>query len=174
MQRILIDMDDVMADTGQKVIDMINNINGTDHTKTNLIVDAARYKLFNQQYLAFRPYLLEKGFFRHIPVMTDAKDVIKKLHEKYEIFVVSAANEFPTSLSEKLEWLDDHFPFIGWKYTVFCGHKWMIKADFIIDDHQKNLVQFEGKALLFDAIHNQEVDDYQRVMSWKDVERILL
>jgi 5'-nucleotidase len=174
MKRILIDMDDVMADTGQKVIDMINEQQNGSFNKQNLSSDVGLYKQFEQHYMNFRPQLFEKGFFLDIPVMEDAQEVVKKLHEKYEIFVVSAANEFPLSLAEKLEWLDKYFPFIGWKYTVFCGHKWMIQADFIIDDHPKNLTNFKGHGLMFDAIHNQEVVGYQRVHSWKEIEGILL
>jgi 5'-nucleotidase len=106
--------------------------------------------------------------------MPDAQEVVSKLYEKYEIFVVSAATEFPNSLSEKLEWLEDYFPYIGWKHTVFCGHKWMIRADYIIDDHEKNLINFQGKGLLFDAVHNKHITDFQRVNSWKEIEGLLL
>ncbi|MCU0470346.1 MAG: 5'-3'-deoxyribonucleotidase [Arcicella sp.] len=171
MQRIAIDMDDVMAETAQKIINIVNNANGTNWTKESV---GKNHPEFNTHYLPHRDVLFEKGFFRDIPVMADAQEVIKKLHEKYEIFVVSAANEFPLSLSEKLEWLEEHFPFIGWKYTVFCGHKYMVKADYLIDDQPRNLATFEGKGLLFDAPHNQDITDFQRVHSWKEIEKLLL
>ena len=112
--------------------------------------------------------------FRNLPVFEDAQDVVKKLQEHYEVFIVSAATEFPKSLTEKLEWLEEHFPTIGWQHTVFCGHKHMIKADYLIDDHEKNLVKFEGTPLLFDAPHNYHLEGYQRVYSWKEVEGLLL
>jgi 5'-nucleotidase len=171
MQRIAIDMDDVMAETAQKIINIVNNANGTNWTKESV---GKNHPEFNTHYLPHRDVLFEKGFFRDIPVMADAQEVIKKLHEKYEIFVVSAANEFPLSLSEKLEWLEEYFPFIGWKYTVFCGHKYMVKADYLIDDQPRNLATFEGKGLLFDAPHNQDITDFQRVHSWKEIEKLLL
>lgn len=171
MQRIAIDMDDVMAETAQKIINIVNNANGTNWTKESV---GKNHPEFNTHYLPHRDVLFEKGFFRDIPVMADAQEVIKKLHEKYEIFVVSAANEFPLSLSEKLDWLEEYFPFIGWKYTVFCGHKYMVKADYLIDDQPRNLATFEGKGLLFDAPHNQDITDFQRVHSWKEIEKLLL
>jgi 5'-nucleotidase len=171
MQRIAIDMDDVMAETAQKIINIVNNANGTNWTKESV---GKNHPEFNTHYLPHRDVLFEKGFFRDIPVMADAQEVIKKLHDKYEIFVVSAANEFPLSLSEKLEWLEEYFPFIGWKYTVFCGHKYMVKADYLIDDQPRNLATFEGKGLLFDAPHNQDITDFQRVHSWKEIEKLLL
>ena len=174
MQRILIDMDDVMADTGQKIINMVNENYGTLYTKELLIANSNIKEEYLEKYLPIRHRLWEKGFFRDIPLMPDAQEVIENLHQQYEIFIVSAATEFPLSMAEKLEWLADYFPYIGWSHTVFCGHKWMIRADYIIDDHEKNLEKFEGKGLLFNAVHNQHITDFQRVNSWKEVEKLLL
>lgn len=174
MQRLLIDMDDVMADTSQKIINMVNDTFGTTYTKEILTSVLKTKEEYQEKYLTQRHRLWDKGFFRDIPLMPDAQEVIGELYKKYEIFIVSAATEFPNSMSEKLEWLEDYFPYIGWSHTVFCGHKWMIKADYIIDDHEKNLINFSGKGLLFDAPHNQHIVDFQRVDSWKHIETILL
>jgi 5'-nucleotidase len=174
MQRILIDMDDVMADTSQKILNMVNDTYNSHYTKEILIADAQIREEYQEKYQPQRHRLWEKGFFRDIPLMPDAQEVVAKLYEKYEIFVVSAATEFPNSLAEKFEWLEDYFPYIGWTHTVFCGHKWMIRADYIIDDHEKNLINFQGKGLLFDAVHNKHITDFQRVNSWKDIESLLL
>lgn len=172
--RILIDMDDVMADTGLKIINETNRRVGSNYTREQLQTNPIIKQEYQEKYLTVRNMLWEKGFFADIPVMPDAQEVVKKLHEKYEVFVVSAATEFPLSMSEKMDWLAQYFPYIGWTHTVFCGHKWMIKADYIIDDHEKNLVKFEGKGLLFDAMHNQHITGYTRVRSWKEIETLLL
>ncbi len=119
-------------------------------------------------------FVYEEGYFLDFPVMPNAVEVIKDLHQNYDVFVVSAATEFPNSLKEKMIWLGEHFPFISWKNTVFCGDKSIISADFLIDDHPKNLKTFKGKALMFDAIHNQTITDYQRVHSWSEIAKILL
>lgn len=121
-----------------------------------------------------RHWLFEEGFFRGMRVMPHSQEVIKKLMEKYEVFIVSAATEFPNSLKEKLEWLNEHFPYISWTHTVFCGHKYMIQADYLIDDHEKNLVRFPGKPILFSAPHNLLLNDYTRVNDWYEVEKMFL
>jgi 5'-nucleotidase len=174
MQRLLIDMDDVMADTSQKIINTVNNAFNSNYTKEILIEKPKIKDEYQEKYLSLRHKLWEKGFFRDIQLMPDSQEVIRELYKKYEIFIVSAATEFPNSMAEKLEWLDDYFPFIGWSHTVFCGHKWMIRADYIIDDHEKNLINFQGKGLLFDAVHNKHISDFQRVNSWKEIKTILL
>jgi 5'(3')-deoxyribonucleotidase len=67
-----------------------------------------------------------------------------------------------------------HFPFITWKNIVFCGHKHMIQADYLIDDHEKNLTTFTGTPLLFSAPHNLHITEFERVSSWIDVKNKLL
>ena len=174
MQRLLIDMDDVMADTSQKIINTVNDAFNCNYTKEILIANPKTNEEYQEKLLTLRHKFWDKGFFRDIPLMLDAQEVIKNLYGKYEIFIVSAATEFPNSMSEKLEWLEDYFPYIGWSHTVFCGHKWMIRADYIIDDHEKNLINFTGTGLLFDAPHNKHITDFQRVNSWKEVEKLLM
>jgi 5'-nucleotidase len=173
MQRLLIDMDDVMADTFAKLVKTTNERRGTNWVKSEINTPVLNAK-FREDYEPVRDILWEKGFFSDFEVMEGAQEVIEKLHKKYEIFIVSAALEFPHSLSEKLTWLDKHFPYIGWKHTVFCGHKYMIKADYLIDDHEKNLKDFTGTPLLFDAPHNQHNFEYKRMMNWKEVESYLI
>ncbi|MGF6926883.1 5'(3')-deoxyribonucleotidase [Chitinophaga sp. W2I13] len=77
--------------------------------------------------------------------------------------------EFPLSLAEKHAWLSEHFPFISWKNIVFCGSKTIVEADYMIDDHDKNLSAFKGTPLLFTAPHNLPLTDYKRVNNWEEV-----
>lgn len=173
MKRLLIDMDDVMADTFSQIVKYTNERKGTNWTKEEVNSVEAMEK-FKADYSPVRNFLWEKDFFGTIPLMEDAQEVVEKLHQKYELFVVSAATEFPLSMAEKLVWLEKYFPYIGWEHTVFCGHKYMIKADYLIDDHEKNLSKFTGTPLLFTAPHNLGIKDYLRMNSWKDVENYLL
>ena len=169
-RRIAIDMDDVMAAAGKKILATYNNIIGTDFSETDF-EGKGYYEILDEKHSSvIRAEILKPGFFIDMEVMPDAVEVIKKLHERFDIFVVSAATEFPNSLKEKIDWLAEHFPFISWKNIVLCGDKTIISADFLIDDHEKNLRPFKGKALMFDAIHNQKVEGFQRFKSWRAIE----
>ncbi len=42
------------------------------------------------------------AFSGTLPVMKDSVEVLKEMNQKYEIFIVSAAMEFPNSLKDKL------------------------------------------------------------------------
>lgn len=122
-----------------------------------------------------RRHVNTKGFFRTVPLVPGSRDVLERLNRQYEVFVVSAALEFPTSLDDKREWLNEHFPFITWRQIVFCGSKEIVRADLIIDDHLKNLDKFEGDTFLFSQPHNRRIQTmHRRVDSWEEIASILL
>jgi 5'(3')-deoxyribonucleotidase len=166
-QRIAIDMDDVMADASGRFAEWIAERHGVTIERGEI-----RTELLNKAgipYEKVREWLWEDGFFRYMQPMPDSKEVMKELVQKYEVFIVSAAIEFPQSLREKVEWLAEHFPFIDWRYIVLCGHKYMIQADYLIDDHEKNLISFMGKPIVFTAPHNIHLHGYERVNNWAEI-----
>lgn len=163
-------MDDVMAAAGKKILATYNRLVGTDFQEHHF-VGKGYFEVLDEKHTEIvRAELFKPGFFRDMEVMPDAVEVIQKLHDNFEIFIVSAATEFPYSLKEKIDWLEEHFSFISWKNIVLCGDKSIISADYLIDDHEKNLKPFQGKALLFDAIHNQKLEGYQRFKTWREIE----
>lgn len=171
--RLILDMDDVLADTSAKILAVFNERNGLQLDK-NYFEDKNFYELVHSgQYHSYRDALYEPGFFRDIAVFEDAVEVVKALQEKYEIFVVSAATEFPNSLGEKIEWLAEHFPFVTWQNIVFCGDKSIVHGDIMIDDHARNFTHFQGRKLLYHSLHNTQVQGYERVKTWKEIYEIL-
>ena len=103
-----------------------------------------------------------------MPLIDGSVAAVKKLQEKHEIYIVSAAMEFRNSLTDKLDWLGEHFPFISWKNIIFCGDK-IINADVMIDDRAKNFIDFKGRPLLFSSPHNLLLIQYERVDNWQQV-----
>ncbi|RBL93667.1 5' nucleotidase, NT5C type [Chitinophaga flava] len=171
MARIAIDMDNVMADITTHYLTYYEAAHGIKLDSETLQGVPEGEALPEGM---VRQFLNTPGFFRTAPVMPGSQEVIKALCEKYEVFIVSAAMEFPLSLQEKLEWLNEHYPFISWKNIVFCGSKTIVEADYMIDDHDKNLRYFKGERLLFTAPHNINLTDYKRVNNWEEVAEELL
>ncbi len=172
MKRIIVDMDHVMADITTHYITWYKE-------RTGVLVD--RKTLIGKNEVAAFPdsemvrnFLYTPGFFRTAPVIAGSQKVIKELNRYHEVFIVSAAMEFPQSLFEKYEWLQEHFPFIAWEQIVFCGDKKVVHGDYMIDDHLKNLDTFEGNKLLFTSPHNQLITGYTRIDNWQQVADILL
>jgi 5'(3')-deoxyribonucleotidase len=172
-QRLIVDMDDVLADATGQFINFYEREFGVRVPRESLN-HKEEGKGFPDHQEAITSYVFQRGFFRTMNVNEHAQEVMKKLHEKYEVFIVSSAMEFPNSLTEKLEWLNEHFPFLHWKQFVFCGRKSVVHGHYMIDDLPHNLETFNGEKLLFSAPHNLQFNHFKRVNGWKEVEKVLI
>jgi 5'(3')-deoxyribonucleotidase len=163
-------MDGVIADTVMQFINWYERDYGIRIEK-----DAFHGKAENEVLPdgLLRKLVYSTGFFRNVPVMEGAQEAVRELMQNFDVFIVSAAMEFPQSLSEKYEWLQEHFPFISWKNIVFCGDKSVIGTDYMIDDFAYNLDCCKGKTFLFTAGHNIGIDKHTRVNNWKEVMELL-
>ena len=174
MLRIAIDMDDVIADSANKAVKAFFIDHGFGPDAEALKGKQLREAVEEQYSDKIVSYFYQKGFLRDVEVIEGSRETIKKLYEKYEVFIVSAAMEMPYSLEDKYFWLEQHFPFIHWKRIVFCGDKSIINSDILIDDRVMNFENFKGRPLLFSAHHNLQLFDYERVNSWKEIGDLLL
>jgi 5'(3')-deoxyribonucleotidase len=118
--------------------------------------------------------LNDPSFFRDLEVMEDSQEVIRELSKHYEIFIATAAMEFPSSFTAKYEWLKEHFDFLNEMNFVFCGDKSIIHADYLIDDNARHFQRFCGQGILFTAPHNINETGYIRVNNWKEVKDYFL
>ncbi|MFT3827603.1 MAG: 5'(3')-deoxyribonucleotidase [Chitinophagaceae bacterium] len=171
-KRVLIDMDQVMADITTHFIEWYKEATG-EQIPYEQLLGRPEVEAFPKPEL-IRKFLYTPGFFRTAKVMPGSQEVVAALNKHYEVFIVSAATEFPQSLAEKIEWLQEHFPFIGWQQVVLCGSKKPVTGDYMIDDHLKNLDPFEGEKILFTATHNSHIQGYTRVNNWEEVRELLL
>jgi len=172
--RIAIDMDDVMADSAHKVVRVFHEDHGFGPSHDELHGRGLQESVPPEYSEKIISYFFKKGFLRDVPLLPDCQEVVKKLYDKHEVFIVSAATEMPYSLEDKFFWLEEHFPFIPYQRIVFCGDKRIINADILIDDRARNFEFFMGRPLLFTAHHNIHENRFERVNSWKEVEKLLL
>ncbi|MBB6451196.1 5'(3')-deoxyribonucleotidase [Geomicrobium halophilum] len=173
MKRIAIDMDEVVADLIPKHLTLFNR----DYEETLTIEDLKNTKLkFLRPHLhdEICGYLEDPTFFRDLEVIEGSQEVIQELHEHYEIFIATAAMDYPTSFTAKYEWLKEHFPFLNDQNFVFCGNKSIIHADYLIDDHPNKFEGFVGQGILFTAAHNLQETNYVRVNNWQEIRAFFL
>ena len=168
---IAVDMDGVLADIEAQLIEHYNEAHGTTLSKES-IQGLSEEEAFQERELV-RGILNKDNFFRSLPVMPDAIESLQRLQDNFEIFIVSAATEFPVSLAEKVAWLGEHFPFIKWENIILCGSKRIINTDYMIDDHCKNLDYCIGKPIMFTAFHNVDKTHHLRVNNWKEAVAVL-
>lgn len=166
-------MDDVMADATGQFIDYYEREFGV-RVERSALNGKGEGEGFPDNHSAIAQFPFRHNFFRTMRVNQGCQEVMEQLNRKYEVFIVSAAMEFPQSLSEKLQWLDEHFPFLHWRQFVFCGSKAVVHGDYMIDDLIHNLESFTGEKLIYTAPHNTHLNHYQRVNSWEEIGRLFL
>jgi 5'(3')-deoxyribonucleotidase len=174
MKRIAIDMDEVVADTMARYLELYNADFGLQFTREHFygrrvfeVIDATHIP-------KARAYFEQESFFAEIPVMPGSQEVVRALSEQYEIFITTAAMDVPCSFSAKYEWLRRHFPFVPVRHIVFCGDKSIISADYLIDDDPRHFRKFQGEGILYTAPHNVHETLFRRVENWDDVRAMFL
>src|SRR5580698_2791227 len=174
MKRIAVDMDEVLADALGEHLARYNRDHGEAISKGDLegkwlwdVVSADRHE-------RLEAYLRSEDFFEDLPVLEHSQEVLEKLCRHYEIFIATAAMEFPNSFGPKYRWLRRHFPYLPPTHFVFCGDKGILNADYLIDDQPRQLRRFSGEGILFTAPHNLNVNGYRRVDNWQQVEQLFL
>lgn len=173
MKRVIVDMDDVIADATGQFINFYEREFGVRVERT-VLNGKEEGEGFPDNHTILKQFPYREHFFRTMVPNENSQEVLEKLNRKYELFIVSAAMEFPQSLAEKLAWLREHFDFLHWKQIVFCGSKAVVHGDYMIDDLPHNLEKFNGDKLLFTAPHNTHITRFERVNNWREVEARLL
>lgn len=174
MKKVLaVDMDGVLADLVPHLIDVVNECEDDDAQYDDVTTwELERYFKCGDKVYGY----LTHDFFLTIPVIEGSKEVMEKLNEKYDLNIVTSATNIKESLSAKMMWLEEHFPFISYKNIILCGKKDLIKCDIMIEDSPMNLKATKPKelGLLLDMPHNRGSKRHKRVMNWKEIEEILL
>lgn len=176
MKRIAVDMDEVIADALGELLARYNRDEGTAFGKTDVEGKWLWQALPEGSQDRLNGYLHSDDFFEYLPVISGSQEVLFRLAQRYEIYIATAAMEFPTSFGPKYRWLRRNFPFLDPHRFVFCGNKSILHADFLIDDMPRNLKVFSGRAILFTSPHNvginAKTEGFQRVNDWSEVEKI--
>ncbi|WP_236975967.1 5' nucleotidase, NT5C type [Membranihabitans maritimus] len=163
-----VDMDDVLADSYQQSLDWYERDFGIKYTKEELEGQYLGDVIAEDQIDIINSYFFTEGFFRTIKPIDGAIEGMRLLQEEYDVFIVTAAQQFPQCLTEKNEWLDEYMPFIDWQHRIFCGHKYFLDAKYLIDDHAYNFEYFKGSPILFSAPHNAGETRFFRVNNWEE------
>ncbi|WP_047247151.1 5' nucleotidase, NT5C type [Maribacter thermophilus] len=171
---IYVDMDEVIADTYGAHIEIYNKEFNANLTKEACMGSEVWKMVPEAHQESVRKHATRRGFFRNLKPIEHSIEVLSKINEVHELYIASAAMQFPNSLEEKSDWLDEYFPFIPWQNRILCGHKHILKGDVLIDDRNYNLERFDGRSLQFTSPHNVNTNGFERVDTWLEVAEKLL
>ena len=170
--RIAIDMDEVLADAhgGQRALYAEQGVTLDDAAlRGRRLRDVAP----SDAVAAVERHLHQGTFFANLDPMPGAVAAVRRLCAVHEVFIATAAMEYPASCAHKVAWVMRHLPFFDLSRLVLCGDKSIIKADVLIDDHARHFEGFGGRGLLFDALHNAGVDWPHRLRHWDHAQTML-
>ncbi|MBU3027751.1 5' nucleotidase, NT5C type [Zobellia galactanivorans] len=171
---IFVDMDEVIADTYGAHIEIYNKQFSENLTLELCNGNEVWRMVPPERQQSVRDHARNRGFFRNLKPIKNAQEILRKLNEKHEVYIASAAMQFPNSLEEKSDWLDEHLSFIPWQNRILCGHKHILLGDVLIDDRSYNLEKFDGRTLLFTSPHNIKTTGFERANNWLEVADKLL
>ncbi len=184
MKTLMIDMDNVITDgIFDKYIEEFFSIKiNLDETKEYAYVQ----QYTNQNKEAFWEWVQNKNFYENAPLLNNCREVLQKLNEKYDIYIVTSYLWKETidisgnNLKNKYNYLRKELPFIPSEKYIFTSNKNLMNFDIKIDDRINNLKGARLK-LLFTAWHNKDITNEQlqknnimRVNNWKDIEKVLI
>ncbi len=96
--------------------------------------------------------ILQPGYFSGLPPQPNVVTAVKELIGTMDVYVLSAALDTKTAISEKNEWLDRYLPEIAADHRIFPPHgtdKAAAISDFrvndvLLDDYSRNLHAWPG------------------------------
>ena len=173
MKSIAIDMDDTIADTLSRHLQWYQREFGVSLSRESIRGSKIYDVVPEEHRKAVAAFPHHEDFFKDLPVIEHAQEILERLSSDYEIFIASAAMEYPSSFEAKYQWLKQNFSFIDEKNYIFCGVKYFLNTDYLIDDSPRHLDAFNGRGILYNAESNVHATGYLRLNSWKDVEELL-
>ena len=170
---IMVDVDDVICNLQETVVKLFNERFGANYT----LNDFTEYNIMNvlptQDGIVMRDMYGESGLYDKVLPIPGAQDGVQKLMNMgHEIYLVTAA--IPKTYGEKVEFIKRYFPFIAESHIVCMKHKWMFKADVMIEDNLQTLLANPNyHRICFNMPWNQSKKDWvygiHRCYNWDDI-----
>lgn len=168
-KRIAFDMDETICDTMARHLDWYNQEFHQSLTKMDLMGTKIYQKVPPECAAKVKSYPDNPDFFVDLAPYDNAVAVLRELHEKFDIYIATAAMEHPSSFAPKYEWLTKYLPFLSPLNFIFCGNKNVLNMDYLVDDSPRHFEGFAGIGVLFTAPHNIHHVAPVRVNDWLDV-----
>jgi len=171
---ILIDMDDTIEDlliTWTKWLNFEYGLQ-VDYKKINRWEISYFFPSLTKEEL-YGP-LHDSEFWKYVTPKKDAIIILEKLNKEHDIFICTNSVHTIDSLDSKINnTLLSNFPYLIKDQLIITSKKQLIKADYLIDDYEKNLIGGSYQGILFDMPHNKsfnnELHNIPRFNNWYDI-----
>ncbi len=162
--KISVDIDGVLADQVGAALKRIEKEYGQIYSKSE--VNCWNWSFGGRElWLEIARLLGDPEYVLSVPVMEGSQSAIRQL-SRYDVRVVTARRP-ETEVATK-QWLSTHFPCLTEYYHARTGNKHTIASDILIDDFDKNILEFvksnpDRRGILFVhpwSINGTEIEKY--------------
>ena len=170
---VCVDIDNVICNLQEVVIDLFNKRYGAHYT----LEDFTEYDVMNilptQDAIIMRNMYGESDLYDNVKPIPGAQEALEKLiNLGHQVYLVTDA--IPKTYSEKVAFIKRFFPCIDDTHIVCMKHKWMFKADIMIEDNlQTLLAKPYYYRICFDQPWNRQINDWtydiHRCKNWNEI-----
>lgn len=174
---ICVDVDDVLCNLQETVIEIFNNKFGSNYT----LEDFTEFDIMNilptQDAMVIKELYGMSGLYDKVKPMPGAKEALEKLiNLGHQVYLVTAA--IPKTYGEKVAFINRFFPYIDENHIVCMRHKWMFKADVMIEDNMQTLLAKPYyHRICFDRPWNRAISDWtydiHRCNNWNEIVEVV-
>jgi len=177
VKTIYVDMDDTVAVCDGVLLERYNNMKSCHGEKLTPYHLLPPYNMLSKEVRRLlESYLAEPGFFSNLPVVEGCKQVLLDWHKEgnFIYFVTKPFYPSKTCFSDKLEWVERHFPWLGKHRVIFIQEKSLLYGDVIIDDRYSFMLGFKGKRILFDLYaRKDQFKGVEIATTWEEVRKLI-
>lgn len=166
-QRLLLDMDGCVADFMGHVFETVKAETGKQYCHA----DTTDYWFKNLEHKDLILDIINReGTYRHLGLISGAREAITRLRESYDVVVCSAPPmHSKTAEDEKREWLAEHFDTDFAEQAIITGDKHLVIGRVLIEDNPHIARDAGWQPVMFDQAWNREVTDLPRMYGWHDL-----
>jgi 5'(3')-deoxyribonucleotidase len=174
-RRLLVDVDDVLADFQTPVFEIIERVLGKTLTAYDYQI-WDMFTLFPEDEVKLIHAEIEKpGFCLNLKPKPGSIEAIRKLRTFVDVYPVTSPFHSEPWVNERTKWLFQHFEFRK-KEVTHTGSKFLVEGDAILEDNPEHITTWAeehpgGLPMLWHVPNTRtmlHLDKY-RVHSWDDV-----
>ncbi|MBG6106562.1 hypothetical protein [Frigoribacterium sp. CG_9.8] len=172
MTRILVDLDDTIADWSSRYDSALNRTQGAEniprsHQHESFDLTTGRTPAEKK---IIHAIMAEHSFYAELQPITGAIRALQEMvMDGHEVFLVTSPwVSNPTCASDKLRWVEDHLGTEWSRRTIITSDKTMIRGDVLFDDKGEitGIATPTWTQILVSQPHNRHTEGLVRLRGW--------
>ena len=170
---IAVDVDNVICNLQETVVNLFNQRHNTKYSLNDFKSYYVSDCIPEDDAIKMQEMYSESGLYNFVKPIPGSQSALKKLISNGHI-VYLVTDAIPKTYGEKIDFIHQHFPFIDDSHIVAMKHKWLFRADVLVEDKLETLLEKPYfHRVCFNYPWNESKKDYiydiHRCYDWNDV-----